>query len=135
MPDTKIPVDNKKLIRRYLIWCYKTTKEELERIDRKFTQLQVDEYLLKMLQTKNPRYQALDKIFIDDFRQYMDNKKADAENLKFTDKDKKRLKPAYVYLQRRLDAIERAIIAFLGKKGLFAIQRLYDNEMTRRILE
>jgi len=41
--------DGKTLTKRYLLWCYKTTKEQLDWIDRKFTQIQVDRYTLKCL--------------------------------------------------------------------------------------
>ena len=47
------------LIKRYLVWCYKTTKEELDKIDRYFTQLIADEFILKQLKgTKNYRSSA-----------------------------------------------------------------------------
>jgi len=39
------------LIRRYLLWFFKTTKESFERIERKTTQLMVDEYVLGRIKT------------------------------------------------------------------------------------
>jgi len=41
----------KNLLRRYLIWCYKTTKEELDKVDRYFTQDVADAYILKCLRS------------------------------------------------------------------------------------
>ncbi len=130
-----ISVEKRPLIRRYLLWCFKTTKEDLERIDRKFTQLEVDNYLLQQLPGKVAHGQLVDQKHIDDFKQYMAGKKTDAERLKFEEKPRGRLQPDYVYLQKRLDSVEKAIVAFLGKKELAAIRKLYETEMTKRILE
>lgn len=42
---------HKDLIRRYLLWAFKTTKESFERIERKTTQLMVDEYILERIKS------------------------------------------------------------------------------------
>ena len=134
-----IALNEKKLIRRYLIWCYKTTKEELDRIDRKFTQLKVDEFILDYLveaQKKNssPIKQQLEKN-IDRFREYKKKKEEEALAQKFSDVRLQTPKVTYFYLKSRLKAIEKAIIKFLGKKDFGKIQMLYEEEMTKRILE
>ena len=38
------------------MWCYKTTKESLDRVDRKFTQLTVDRYMLGQLNKRPARF-------------------------------------------------------------------------------
>ena len=127
------------LIRRYLIWCYKTTKEELDRIDRKFTQLMVDRFMLQKLISapvplpEDSRGQY--KKITDDFKEYVSHKERDAASFKFTIGKKKVFPPNYVYLKNRLSAIDKAILHFLGKKELKLIKSLYEYEMTKRILE
>lgn len=131
--------DEKKLIRRYLLWCYKTTKEEVDRIDRKFTQLKVDRYILDdLLQAKRAVPAVLRDDYhklVDDFKLYIQKKKNDAESLKFIKAPEALLSPSYAFLKNRLAAVECAIGSFLGVKELKAIKFLYEEEMTKRILE
>lgn len=124
------------LIKRYLVWCYKTTKEDLDRIDRYFTQNMVDQILLKELKKsksikKNAEYEKLVK----KFDGYMDVKLAKALDQKFVDKSHKALAAEYEYLQNRFKGIEKSICYFLGKKELSNICDLYEEEMTLRIFE
>ncbi len=127
------------LIRRYLLWCYKMTKEELERVDRKFTQLKVDEFVLRDLngQMKSLRGKDSEEFLkkIEEFTEYMAKKKENADLEKFVDASAKKRKPHYLYLEKRLSAIEKAITSFLGIAELRKIRDFYDQEMTRRILE
>lgn len=126
------------LIHRYLIWCYKTTKEDLDRIDRYFTQVLVDRKILDFLKKqkevcgagKNPDCARK----VDEFRDYMDNKEKAVFPKKFADASGKTLQPEYWYLKNRLAAIEQAVREFLGKKQLKTIRSLYEAEMTQRIL-
>ena len=130
----RLTPNEKYLIRRYLIWCYKTTKETLDRIDRYFTQLQVDCFVLRKLEktkTKDPAYNAR----IQDFKKYMQEKETNVLQKKFLDPKKVKLQPHYQYLKERFLAIERSIVHFLGKNELNKICSLYEDEMTRRILE
>lgn len=133
----KLTTVEKSLIRRYLLWCYKTTKEELDRIDRKFTQVLVDRHLLKYLNSRVDQ----DKAFqicshqILEFEKYINTKEQDGINQKFITAKDKTLKPDYLFLQARLKAIENAIKYFLGAKALLSFSTLYEKEMTRRILE
>ena len=132
-------MEEKELIRRYLIWCYKTTKEEIDRIDRKFTQLMVDDTVLKNLKgslrhignADLPAYQK----HIENFKVYMTQKKTGAVGLKFSNRKHNQLSSNYVYLRNRLKAIEKSISHFLKPSELRSIKSLYEGEMTRRILE
>ncbi len=130
----KITLNQKNLIRRYLLWCYKTTKEDLDRVDRYFTQSLVDHRLLDLLLKSRPSDAACQKKIVD-FETYMDAKEKNALGKKYINVDKKTLHPDYWYLQTRLSAIEQVIVEFFGKKELKTVQNAYEKEMTRRILE
>lgn len=116
----------KPLVRRYLTWAYKSTKEAHDRLERKTTQLMVDEYIWQAISRKSaPKagrgaYEAK----IKEFRQYIAEKKA-------------REVPAgeYRYLSDRLEAVEGAIKHFLGAAQLRRIRADYEKEFTRRIWE
>ena len=129
---------HKDLIRRYLLWFFKTTKEAFERIERKTTQLMVDEYVLKCIKTKRRGLPANGRKKYDElvkeFEVYIKTKKADELKLKFFDGKGKSLHPQYVYLKNRLEAVEEAIRHFLGEKELRRIRSLYEKEFTSRIL-
>jgi hypothetical protein len=128
----------KNLIRRYLVWCYKTTKEELDRIDRKFTQVDVDRKVLKEL-VKGVVSAGVGKNAylgkIKEFENYITKKEKDANIEKYVSVEKKQVQSNYFYLTKRLGAIEKSVISFLGSKELRAIESAYEEEMTRRILE
>ena len=139
MQKKKVTPEDKRLYRRYLIWCYKTTKEALERIDRKFTQLDVDDFLLKEL-VKSPELK--DKIKekkyhpeIVAFQQYMKHKEKSAYADKYDQGKTGDLKSDYWYLKKRMEAIKKAIQAFLGGGELVKIEKAYEEEMTNRILK
>lgn len=139
MKSVKTNPSEKRLFRRYLIWCYKTTKEELDRIDRKFTQLYVDNHLLKFLIKKKesfpPELMPHYNNQIENFKRYMEDKEKGSQGQKFIDKEGKVLQPHYCYLKNRLAAIEKIIVDLLGKKELSVIDERYETEMTRRIWE
>jgi hypothetical protein len=123
--------DTKSLKKRYLIWLYKTTKEALDRIDRKFTQLEIDSFILKELKKLDKSGKA--KKFIDEFESYIQNKAKDGLLLKFG--EDKELKPDYHFLVIKLKAVEKAITAGFGKNFLDEVKMLYEVEMTERILK
>jgi len=134
----KINQEDKKLIRRYLIWCYKTLKEDLDCIDRKFTQLQADYKVLNYLSGKGSRAKGTSKEYnklLDEFKAYIRHKEDSAVGIKFVSGKKGRLQPEYQFLIDRLGSVEKTIDHFLGRKELKKIQALYEEEMTRRILE
>jgi hypothetical protein len=120
----------KNLKKRYLVWFYKTAKEAVDKVERKFTQLEVDNLVLKELK-KRDKSGALVK-FIADFELYMQKKQSDGLALKYAGN---KLKPDYGFLLAKLAAVENAIVKELGKKGLAEIKALYEKEMTERILK
>ncbi len=131
----KISSKEKALIQRYLIWCYKTTKESLDRIDRKFTQVRVDRFILGQLEGYQRQGGPDTRKWIDDFKTYISNKEREGLEQKFSKGNKTIVDAQYAYLISRLNAIELAIRHFLGPRMLSKIESLYEQEMTRRILE
>jgi hypothetical protein len=123
--------DLRNLKKRYLIWLYKTTKEALDKIERKFTQLEIDAFILKELK-KSDKTNKCAK-FIEEFDAYIQNKAKEGLQLKY--KNNKGLKPDYLFLALKLKAIEKAVIAGFGKKFLQEINSFYEIEMTQRILK
>ncbi len=122
---------NSNLIFRYLLWCYKTTKEQLDWIDRKFTQIEVDRYVLKHLQ-KNKDLES--NLKVNEFTAYIEAKEKRGLKEKFSDAKATKIKSEYLYLENRLQATEKAIIHFCGEKTLKEIRASYEQEMTNRIL-
>ncbi|MDD5432450.1 MAG: hypothetical protein PHO70_05640 [Candidatus Omnitrophica bacterium] len=123
-------LDTKNLKKRYLVWFYKTTKEALDKIERKFTQVEIDKIILKDLnKLDKPK---LAQKYIDEFKVYIQNKLVEGNNLKF---DGARLRPEYYFLVLKLKAIESVIVKEFGKKVLAEIKFLYEIEMTERILK
>jgi hypothetical protein len=122
--------DIKNLKKRYLIWFYKTLKEKVDKIERKFTQVEIDWVILKELKST----QGIKDLssFIKEFERYVAKKEALGVSLKFKDK---KVRPDYVFLTAKFRALEKAIIKELGVKGLKEIKLLYEKEMTQRILE
>lgn len=120
----------KNLKKRYLIWLYKNTKEALDKIERKFTQLDIDKFILKELNRLDTSNKA--RQFIADFANYVQNKEKDGLNLKYKNKE---LKPEYYFLVLKLKAIEKSIVKELGKSALRKIKNLYEEEMLGRIIE
>ncbi len=126
---------HKNLTRRYLIWAYKTTRESFERIERKTTQLKVDEYLLKILKQLPKVADKSYQKYIEEFQKYILNKRKDELIQKFADAKKQSFHSEYLYYKNRLSAIERAIKHFLGKQDLKRIEELYEDEFIKRILQ
>ncbi|MEK6728279.1 MAG: hypothetical protein AABY28_06400 [Candidatus Omnitrophota bacterium] len=122
--------DIKNLKRRYLIWLYKATKEALDKIERKFTQLDIDKFILKELKAKDKEKRA--EKFIAEFQAHILSKEMDGIGLKY---EGRQLKPGYYFLDLKLRTIEKTIAKELGKKTLEEIKALYEKEMTERILK
>jgi hypothetical protein len=125
---TQLSRDHKNLIRRYLIWAYKSTKEGFERIERKTTQLTVDEFILDHLRKNRAQVPP-------SFKAYIEEKRRDELKLKYADAGKKKYHPQYMELKDRLGAVEASIKYFLGDQEMKRIAELYEKEFTRRILE
>jgi hypothetical protein len=119
----------KSLKRRYLVWLYKNTKEALDKIERKFTQLDADNIVLQELKKLDKAKKAAKQIA--EFEAYVKVKENDGLILKFEGKE---LKSDYYFLEIKLKAVEKAIIRALGKAALEQISSLYEREMTERIL-
>ena len=126
------------LYRRYLLWAYKTTRESLERIERKTTQLVIDTYIQSEIAQRKTSLKSKDlaqyKKLVEEFDQYIAAKQADEKSLKYAGSTKD-LNPQYLFLIHRLAAIEAAIVHFLGKKALKQFDKLFNEEFSRRILE
>lgn len=133
----KINAKDKALIQRYLVWCYKTTKESLDRIDRKFTQVKVDRFILSHVEKIQLKSQSRAdyRQLVEDFSSYVSGKEKEGKLQKFLDGKEGALNSNYIYLQNRLNAVELAIRHFLGPRALAKIVLLFEEEMTRRILE
>jgi hypothetical protein len=121
--------DIKNLKKRYLLWFYKTTKEDLDRVERKFTQLDIDKFILKELK-KLDKGKKLGK-YIGEFEVYIANKEKDGLSLKYENGG---LKPEYSFIVAKLKAVESSVVKELGKSALKEIKSLYEKEMTERIL-
>ena len=122
--------DTKNLKKRYLVWFYKTTKEALDKIERKFTQLEIDKSIMKELKAKDKDKRAQKQIA--EFQAYILSKEMDGVGLKY---EGKQMKSEYYFLELKLKAIEKVILKEFGKKGLEQIKALYEKEMTERILK
>jgi vancomycin resistance protein YoaR len=121
---------------RYLLWLYKTTKEEFDRIERKFTQVNIDKKIIRYMRehfnSRNVKRKNEARKLLKNFKEYIDKKERDGRELKF---DGQKLQPEYYYLSLKLEAIEKTIIVKLGRRGIWEIKALYEQEMTRRIIE
>ena len=128
--------DIKNLKFRYLLWLYRTTKEGFDRIERKFTQVDIDRkimrYMREHINTRNLRRKNEARKFIKDFKEYIDTKEKDGRELKF---EGRKLKAEYYHLSLKLEAIEKAVVEELGRTRLKEIQVLYEHEMRQRIIE
>ncbi|MDP2653944.1 MAG: hypothetical protein Q8Q08_07935 [Candidatus Omnitrophota bacterium] len=139
MPSQRIPKEKKDLVRRYLLWCYKTTREDLERVDRKFTQLEADRRILTHLDKNKTglagEVAAKYRFKVEQFVKYIEDKEKGAVAQKFSDSARRSLQPEYLYLKNRFAAIEKTVVDLLGKGELRKMQELFEREFTRRILE
>jgi hypothetical protein len=122
--------DKKDLKKRYLLWLYKTTKEALDKIERKFTQLEIDRFICKELRRLDKDKEI--KKHIREFESYIQNKKKEGLGLKYKNDQ---LKPDYRFLALKLKAIESSIVKELSKNTLKEIKALYEKEMKERILK
>jgi len=129
--------DEKSLKMRYLIWLYKNTKEALDKYERKFTQLGLDEFILAEVEKELKgsylphEKKALEK-FVNDFRSYIAEKEKACLKLEYKGK---KINPEFLFLEVKLEAIEKAISRELGKDVLEDIRDSYEREMLMRIME
>lgn len=128
--------DVKNLRKRYFIWLYKTTKEAFDKYERKFTQTDVDKDLLmemenELLGAYLPHEKAHLEKFVNQYREYISAKEKSCLELKYQGK---KTNPEFIFLDVKLNAIEKLIVKELGRRGLERIKTLYEIEMTERIL-
>jgi hypothetical protein len=132
-----MPKDKDSLHKRYLLWLYKMTKDELDKIERKFTQLTIDLELEKKLNEKAGRLSSAArdslKPFLSEWKEYIFTKESDAQKLKF-DENGAELTP-YLFLRLKLECIEAIIARRFGKKTLAFFKQLYEDIAIKRILE
>ncbi len=125
------------LKKRYLIWLYKVTKEAFDRYERKFTQFEIDEFLLQEIEKElKDSYMPSEKKelekYVNDFRDYIAKKEEACLKLKYKGK---RTNPEFIFLDVKLEAVEKAIARELGKEELKEIKDSYQQEMTKRIFQ
>jgi hypothetical protein len=128
--------DVKNLRKRYFIWLYKTTKEAFDKYERKFTQTDIDKDLLlemenQLLGAYLPHEKEYLEKFVNQYREYIAGKEKACLELKYQGK---KTNPEFIFLDLKLNAIEKLITAELGRRGLEKIKALYEQEMTRNIL-
>ena len=129
--------DVQNLKKRYLVWLYKTTKEAFDRYERKFTQVEIDESILKEIEKElKESYLPSEKKdlekYANDLRAYIDAKEDACAKLKYKGK---RTNPDFIFLDVKLNAIEKEIKDEFGEAALKEIKELYEKEMHRRVLE
>ena len=122
--------DIRNLKKRYLLWLYKTTKEAFDRIERKFTQAEIDKFMLKEFQKLDKNHKF--KKDIAEFQDYIHNKEKEGLSQKY---ENGKLSPDYSFLLLKLQVIENSIVRELGNNGLKEIKALYEEEMNQRILK
>jgi hypothetical protein len=128
--------DNKNLKKRYFIWLYKTTKEAFDKFERKFTQTEIDKDILQEVENAlMGAYLPHEKVqlekLVNDFQEYIAVKEKACLELKYQGL---RTNPEFIFLDVKLNAIEKLIVKELGRKGLAEIKALYEKEMARRIM-
>lgn len=128
--------DVRNLRKRYLIWLYKTTKEEFDKYERKFTQTDIDKDLLmemenQLLGVYLPHEKANLEKFVNQYREYISGKEKDCLELKYQGK---KTNPEFIFLDVKLNAVEKLIVKELGRRGLERTKALYELEMAERIL-
>ena len=128
--------DNKNLKKRYFVWLYKTTKEAFDKFERKFTQTEIDKDILQgientLMGSYLPHEKAPLEKMANDFQAYISAKEKACLELKYQGL---RTNPEFIFLDVKLNTIEKLIIKEFGRKALEEIKGLYEKEMTARIL-
>jgi len=129
--------DVKNLRKRYFIWLYKTTKEEFDKYERKFTQTDIDKDLLFEMENQLmgaflPHEKEYLEKFVNQYREYISSKEKACLELKYQGK---KTNPEFIFLDVKLNAIEKLIVKELGGRGLERIKALYEREMIQHILK
>jgi len=128
--------DIKNLKKRYFIWLYKTTKEAFDKFERKFTQTDIDKDILKGIENELmgsylPHEKAQLEKMVDDFQEYISTKEKACLELKAQGLRKN---TEFIFLDVKLNVIEKLIVKELGRRALAEIKGMYEKEMARRII-
>ncbi len=130
-------LDVRNLKKRYCLWLYKNAKEAFDKYERKFTQLDIDRDIL--LEVKNelmgsylPHEKAALEKFVNDYEDYIENKEKSCMELR---SQGRKVNPEFIFLEEKLEAIEKIITRELGRRALAEIKTLYEEEMIQRILK
>lgn len=128
--------DVKNLRKRYLVWLYKTTKEAFDKYERKFTQTDIDKDLLLEMENQFlgaylPHEKEQLEKFVNQYREYISGKEKACLELKYQGK---KTNSEFIFLDVKLNAVEKLITKELGRRGLEKIKAFYELEMTERIL-
>jgi hypothetical protein len=124
------------LKKRYFIWLYKTTKEAFDKYERKFTQVDIDKDILREMENVLmgaylPHEKAELEKLVNNFQEYIAGKEKTCLELKYQGL---RTNPEFIFLDVKLNVIEKLIIQEFGRKTLEEVKGLYEKEMTARIL-
>ena len=112
--------DKRSLYKRYLFWLYKTTRTEIDKVDRKFTQLEIDRKIEKIL-SANKGISAQLK----EWKDYILSKESDALKQKFASDGS--LDPGYRFLCLKLEAVEAITKKMFGARTLAEFKRLCED--------
>ena len=128
--------DIKNLKKRYFVWLYKTTKESFDKYERKFTQVDIDKDILQdmenvLMGSYLPHEKAELEKLVNNFQEYIAGKEKTCLELKYQGL---RTNPEFIFLDVKLNTIEKLIVKEFGRKALEEIKGLYEKEMTARIL-
>ena len=128
--------DQNSLSKRYLLWLYKTTRDEADKIERKFTQLDIDREVEKLLKKKTGGLKSSLKAgvspFMEEWKEYIFRKESDGQKLKFTEEFEP--DPKYIFLRLKLEAIENIMKASFGAAFFKEARKLYEDSCIQRIL-
>jgi hypothetical protein len=140
MPQDRL-VENKKdkasLHKRYLLWLYKMTRDELDKIERKFTQLDIDSEIEKKLAQRSGSFSAAARKglepFLSEWKEYVALKRKDAQKLKFNEAGE--VVASYLFLRLKLECVEAITARRFGARTLSGFKQLYEESSIRRIME
>lgn len=125
------------LSKRYLLWLYKTTKEELDKIERKFTQLEIDREIEKLLEKEAKLLGAATREgvapHLKAWREYVFEKESEAQKLKFGDDGQPQ--PEYLFLHLKLKVVERVATARFGRKAFHEFKEICEAAAVHRIVD
>lgn len=116
------------LYKRYLFWLYKTTRDELERIDRKFTQLDIDRQIEKLLENKEGVSE-----YLKEWKDYILAKESDALKLKFSSNGA--LDSRYLFLSLKLEAIIAITRKMFGRRMLSKFDKFCEEAAMKAIMQ